>query len=359
MNSRRDKKKSEEPAQYHCVVIKDIESNQYSTQIARFIEQQQFAYPKQKPLWAICDAANEQYFIVLTLYEEQIQAYSLIRERTIRFLGKSKFFIDGGPLLARHDLFMIHFQHLLKSFSGRGLWLKISPYITSEPLAELDEIVTAEGFVPRLKKPGNYLSTVVIDLELPLDEIRAGFRRSLKTQLNKSKKRQLMAKRCDSEDVFMQFVELLNVQARKKGFSVIEPEKGQRIFNSFLKNGRQGCFIVVQENQNLLGGLVLLAAGNRVIYEWGASTQDPEFSRLPIGHAMQWAAIIWSKEQGFRTYDFGGYWMERGDDDPINRFKTGFSKTIELVAPEYLYYFERLTGRLLDILSVLKNSCLR
>ena len=55
---------------------------------------------------------------------------------------------------------------------------------------------------------------------------------------------------------------------------------------------------------------------------------------LPIGHGLQWKAIQWAKEAGFRSYDFGGYDRARGNEFSINQFKLGFSKMIEPLIPE-------------------------
>jgi lipid II:glycine glycyltransferase (peptidoglycan interpeptide bridge formation enzyme) len=60
---------------------------------------------------------------------------------------------------------------------------------------------------------------------------------------------------------------------------------------------------------------------------------------------LHWHAILWARENGYRYYDFGGYWEVRGDADPINRFKTGFSKEIQRFVPEHVLLIKPLAAK--------------
>ena len=49
------------------------------------------------------------------------------------------------------------------------------------------------------------------------------------------------------------------------------------------------------------------------------------------------------------------YLEECGDNDSINRFKTGFSKNILSVLPEYMYYLSPMYGRFTEMLFKIKS----
>ena len=64
---------------------------------------------------------------------------------------------------------------------------------------------------------------------------------------------------------------------------------------------------------------------------YGSACSDPEYSGLPIGHALTWKTIEWLKEHGFEYYELG--WQQYGNqpyDFPskkeleISFFKRGF-----------------------------------
>ena len=86
----------------------------------------------------------------------------------------------------------------------------------------------------------------------------------------------------------------------------------------------------------VVAGILLVAAGDRIIYEWGATSEAPGHRSLPLLHMLHWEAIQWARSAGFRWDDFGGYREDRGDSDPINRFKTGFSRTVQRLLLEHV-----------------------
>jgi Uncharacterized protein involved in methicillin resistance len=74
-----------------------------------------------------------------------------------------------------------------------------------------------------------------------------------------------------------------------------------------------------------IAAVVLVRYGRRVIYMYGAST-DQERQRMP-NHLLQWEAIRWAKAQGAAIYDFWGAPDEFVETDRmwgVWRFKQGY-----------------------------------
>jgi serine/alanine adding enzyme len=340
---------------FSVVVIKDLRSTSYSDRINKFLVQSPYAHPKQSIAWALCKREFRQNFIVLTLENDHIYAYSLVYEHRSKLPGFSKYFVEGGPIVHSLDALPTHLNHLLQSLNNNGAWVKIRPYFTKDEIEIANKYLEQSKFISKGNKSSNYISTISVALDMPITQIKKGFRRSLKTQLNKASRLGLVPEYCNSDQIFLEFVDAYNLYAKNKNFGYIDHQEGLNIFNHFCKDGQSGCFIIIRENQKLLGGIVLLATGNSVFFEWGYSSHLPEHKKLPLGHVLQWKAINWAKEQKYEVYDFGGYWSERGDNDPINRFKTGFSKNILSVLPEYVYYLSPVYGRFIEILSKIKS----
>jgi hypothetical protein len=86
---------------------------------------------------------------------------------------------------------------------------------------------------------------------------------------------------------------------------------------------------------------------------YGSSANDPEFSHLPVSHAIQWAIIRWLKSHGYCSYELG--WQQYGPqlyDFPsekevaISLFKRGFGgEAVPLFRGEKYYsakYFRQV-----------------
>jgi lipid II:glycine glycyltransferase (peptidoglycan interpeptide bridge formation enzyme) len=54
----------------------------------------------------------------------------------------------------------------------------------------------------------------------------------------------------------------------------------------------------------LLAGLVALAGGDTTCYMYGASSSEGR--NLMPTYLLQWEAMLWAREQGFRAYDLWG-----------------------------------------------------
>lgn len=76
---------------------------------------------------------------------------------------------------------------------------------------------------------------------------------------------------------------------------------------------------------------------------------------MPLSHILHWEGIQLAKKEGYRRYDFGGYWDEAGDCNPINRFKLGFSKQIDQITGQYIYTVKPLRQNIAHISKYLRD----
>ena len=108
---------------------------------------------------------------------------------------------------------------------------------------------------------------------------------------------------------------------------------------------KQGYAILVAAfyNHKCVGFAHISTYKNKAYY--GSACSDPEYSHLPIGHALTWKTIEWLKEHGFKYYELG--WQKYGNqpyDLPskkeieISFFKRGFGGfTVPLFRGEKYY----------------------
>jgi len=281
--------------------------------------------------------SHPESLLATTMVDTDVMARSVIRIRNLPAMLGSLVYIDRGPVAKNINYLIEHLEQIKLYFKD-----KKCIYIQCSPMSYNDEVIS--GITNSLTQRNwnridetlsLYKSTVVIDLEDDIEAIKSKFRRSLKTQLNKSERIGIHIDSSPDVRQITEFVRYYNLMAEQRGLGPIDENTANYLINS-IENGTTKLLLAYLNDQ-LISGAALVIQGQRVIYEWGMNTLDPELKALPLAHKMHWEAIKWSKENSFTVYDMGGYWLSEGADNSINRFKLGFSKTIENVTPEFNY----------------------
>jgi lipid II:glycine glycyltransferase (peptidoglycan interpeptide bridge formation enzyme) len=171
-----------------------------------------------------------------------------------------------------------------------------------------------------------------LDLSPSDAEIFAGFRKVTRYEIRRAEKLGLGIAASTSSQQDDQFLDLYFRVAARKGFAP-DPRNFMRKILAWLRSEPdRGVLLVVEHDGNLIAGAVVLRAGRRCWYVWGANEEQKDFS---AGHLLQWQAIHWAKSQGCTEYDFGGY--TPGAKSGPAWFKEGFGgKVVHFVAPHRL-----------------------
>lgn len=304
---------------------------------------------QQLPEWGHWNAEGAEFSVVVSLDAGRVVASSLLRRRQVRWLGAAKYYVDRGPIVEHPRWCDPHLGFLIDAVSRDGIWLSVSPYASGAERGVILQGLRAAGFVPE-DLGGHYRASVLLALGADVDALRRGFRRSLKAQLNRALRSGIEVREWEDETDFTAFAAAHNQLAEARGFSGLAPATATRMARALARNPSRGTLLLACHRGERVGGILVLRSGPRVTYAYGYSDQSPEQRQLPLTHLLQWAAIQWAKESGARLYDLGGYWAQRGDSDPLNRFKTGFSKRIEEFVPEHVLYLRpRLAAALMRV----------
>jgi hypothetical protein len=271
---------------------------------------------------------------------QALVAYSLVKTIKVPLLGEI-YRIERGPVCKRRWL-MPHLEELLRQLRPRGIWLEISPHYLNKEAEQVDQLLQGCGWQPKPFDNWLYRATVSVDLRESEEVMRANLRRSLKTQLNKGRRANIQVGPATVEEEINWFFQAYNAMITRRKMPGV-PKAWQEGVKTLLLTRQAGWHLLIAHHGGeRVAGVVLAPAGERVVYGWGFSSEQSEHRDLPLTHLLHWEAIQLAKAEGYKSYDFGGYWEERGDGDPINRFKTGFSKHIEKVTRDYLYIFKPL-----------------
>lgn len=318
------------------VVVSASNFAEYRDRIGGFLEQQADLHFYQTLEWYRCSARSHDMFFVLTMSGDKILASSLVRRRRLPGLSRAIYKIERGPVAADVLALGEHLEHVQDAIAGDAVLIAISPFHHGASVAEFVQALSGRGWRPSPRVLAPYESTIVVDLSQEIDRLRAGFRRSLKTQLNRGPRFGVEVHRSNDAAAFDTFVTQHNAMAHRRGLAPIHEDVAKGLREICVDPAGPVELFTAHYEGEQVAGICLFGSGNRVIYEWGVSSEAAAHRQLPLTHMLHWGAVQWAQQAGFRYYDFGGYWDERGDTDPINRFKTGFSKEKQHFVPEHV-----------------------
>lgn len=334
------------------IVVEDLSAYADKTLLKHFVEQAGYTHYLQSVPWAE-NITTDDCFYIVSYKNKDIIAASLIRRHRIHALKRNKYFIDRGPVFNAGDALDAHLRDVLALLGKDGLWLRLNPYILPNDEIVVD-IYKRHGIQENHHDHASYHATVLIDLQQSQDEIKSGFRRSLRTQLNKASRLDIRVESCCSESEFKIFLDKLNAFRQPRDLAPIEHVQAFNIFQNILNEESKGVLLLAYHQNEIVAGIGLFAANRYLIYEWGYSSDREEHRKLPLSHILHWEGICWAKARAYQYYDFGGYWLERGEADSINRFKNGYSSSVQTVMLPRQKYLSPI-GRVADFLSTIRK----
>ncbi len=278
----------------------------------------------------------------------KILARSIISTRPIPFRLGYIYKVERGPVACNPEILKSHIKDLMVRFGNSNNVIEINPY-SEDPdfIEEMDSFLKEQGWVETEGTRNFYRNSVVVDLTPEIDVIRQSFRKSLKRRINKAVKSEIVPRFTSDTKTIRELFNLFNQLAAQRDFKSLSTEDENFILEQIELRKIKVCAVFL--NNQCLGGNFMLLMKDRVLVEWGVFSSDPEHRKFPLAHLVDWECIQWSKAEGYSLFDFAGYWLEQGDDNSINNYKTGFTKNITTTTPEYDFYrSSRLIKILLD-----------
>lgn len=163
----------------------------------------------------------------------------------------------------------------------------------------------------------------VLDLTLPLDELRGGLRRKHRQYVNKAERGGVTVERFDgasdpaaTRGALDDFNRIYNLTADRAGFVARMPFYYERVWSIFAPAGRCRLSFAVVDGERV-ATIFHFTCGRRVVEAYGGMTELGAESRA--NYLLKWTAITDLKAEGFERYDFWG--VATGG---IAQFKEGF-----------------------------------
>lgn len=163
--------------------------------------------------------------------------------------------------------------------------------------------------------------TIVLDLALPLSDIRKALDRKWRNQLVRAEKNNLSVTSGQGIEEYQAFCKIYAQMRKRKSFeTTVDVAEFGKIQEGLPEHHRMHVLICA-DNGIPVAGLVASAIGNSAIYLLGATSDEGLNSKG--AYLLHWSLIQWLKDNGIRWYDLGG--IDPDKNPGVYHFKKGFS----------------------------------
>jgi lipid II:glycine glycyltransferase (peptidoglycan interpeptide bridge formation enzyme) len=268
------------------------------------------------------------------LYKTRIRYFYLIDDNVIKSFSqineRFKFAqIIYGPVCCDKDLMIDSINEIINYYKKRGfIYLGIQLYYKSGYETDyIEYLLNNKHKINYFFNNKNTKSSIEIDLQESIDDIYRKIRENHKRNIKKALKSEIKIDILKNAEELMAFSEIYSKmsKARQIEASGLTSDNIKDIYNYLIINNKGQVLLAKDKNDVVLGGIILVYQGISVRYLLGAS--DPERRDIPILHIVLYEAIIKSKAENFRYFDFWGFNHFASENDQvyqINHFKLGF-----------------------------------
>jgi len=168
---------------------------------------------------------------------------------------------------------------------------------------ETSRALLALGFRPSragIAPAGSYR----LDLTPPLEEIRAGFSKRLKSWTNRWESKGVTVQEGDERDLPL-LIELMAHTAVRQGFQPPTLSYVRTLYRTLAENDHSTVFVGEVNGKPVSADLVTMVGG-MVRGRLGGFDGSGETGKLSVPAAVRWHIIGWAKQRGYRWLDFGG-----------------------------------------------------
>ncbi len=256
---------------------------------------------------ATSNQANSEQFIVYK--GSEIVAVALIRLIPLPILGTRLAYVLWGPLWQRYqrendvDVLRSAVRLLRQEYVvHRGMSLRINSNLTTEGCPEYPSIFLQEGY--RQGKLSKKTRSILINLEPPLSELRAGLDRKWRNHLNRAEKNGLSLQEGNDDAIFDLFLPMYRQMLDRKGIAEPGNIRAFRAMQYTLPPRHKMKAIVALDQGQASAGAICSAIGRTGIYLFGATANVGMQNKA--AYLVQWKVIEWLKELNCSEYDLHG-----------------------------------------------------
>lgn len=325
-----------EPAQLTASLKEDI---------CGFLDSQRTSHPFQFPQWS---SAGSRFALVRRAGEPcWFASCGLQYPLGTRVRWFYSFTINRGPVCDSSQLWKAALLELTQYMKReRSIYLDVSPdRVTLEISDVADEFGTEDW-----EQTTQERYSLRLDLTKADRELFAAFRKNTRYEVRRAERMGVLVDLALSESDVQPFLELYLHMTERKHFAPDAPNHLHDTIRWLQSEPSRGALLVARFRGVIFGGAIIVRAGNRCWYVWGASEKHNDFT---VGHLLQWRALLWAKSHGCTEYDFGGYTV--GATSGPAWFKQGFGGKVISFPPVHRKVLRPSCHKLLRIVSRIRS----
>jgi lipid II:glycine glycyltransferase (peptidoglycan interpeptide bridge formation enzyme) len=248
----------------------------------------------------------------------------LMLERSIPTIGKIWYCPKGPGVTNESDLEVV----LAKLY-------KLEPDVVAIKLEP--ELAAGTGLPSDFRKSTinrQVVSTGVVDLDKPEDELIASFKQKTRYNIRLSERKGVTVEAVDPTAENFEIMYRLMATTHERS-SYFNPNKGYILASwRALCNDHTGQLFLASHEDDILAGAYIVQLGNKAWYKDGGSTRAAK-QNLMAPYALQWQIMRWLQNVGFTSYDLMGLPAPGELDDPnhplsrLAQFKLGFKPELK------------------------------
>ncbi|WP_158971639.1 FemAB family XrtA/PEP-CTERM system-associated protein [Paraglaciecola sp. L3A3] len=266
-------------------------SNALESAWEKYVENHPLATPYHRFAWMkSVEQAYQHTNVSLLAYEQDKVVGILPCIKMQAPLGKAKFcalpFCDLGYALAdNNDVLQIMQQHAmaeLKKIGGQIFEYRDSKQEFTDLIAE------------------NAKVRMLLPLPNTADELMAGFKSKLRSQVRKSEKNGLTFTIASSQQQIDDFYKIFSINMRKLG----SPVHAKQWFETLFQNYGDNIFLsVVYTDDIAIGAGIVIRNQNKVAIPWASTVAD--YNKLAPNMMLYWSLLKHACDLGCKEFDFG------------------------------------------------------
>ena len=260
-------------------------------------------------------------------HDNQVAAAFTLLTRRIPVLPWRIAYVPKGPVLdyANEPLFAAVLDRIaVAARDAKALYVKIDPDIP-EGNASTARLYQACGWQASHEQI-QFPHTAMLDLASGADALLASMKPKTRYNIRLAARRDVKVEHStDWHELFRIYADT----AKRDGFAIREERYYHDLWSLFHQSGQGECFLARVDGE-AVAGLYLIHNGDTGWFYTGASSQRHR-DKMP-NYLLQWHAIQWLIDRGYRRYDLWGAPTVMDESDPlwgVYRFKSGFGARYE------------------------------
>ncbi len=261
----------------------------------------------------------------------------------VRSVGPFKvMYVPKGPALAYSDadlLAGVLDELQQRARSAGAIWLKIDPDVvaatglpgedddTPNPTGKQVTATLTERDWRFSDEQPQFRNTIKIDLTEPTDDLLMNMSGNTRRKVRTAYKKDVTIRAGSADDLPILY-DLYETTGDRNDFVTRPFDYYKQAWARFIEAGLAHP-LIAEYDGTPIAHVILFHFGETCWYFYGASA-NKERNRMP-NYALQWEAMQWAQDQGYKTYDMWGAPDEFNKDNSmwgVYRFKRGFRGTV-------------------------------